>query len=246
MTRREDTLPRRQIIELGAGAALLILPEACSSGSSPPMKDASVVDVPKDVPLKDVAMEAAPPCKTDFVDAGGSCAQSDQTAAVNILKAGISSPGTSYEFSDCRFVDVNCCDSAIIVIHPMTGGGGYVALSGACPHMCCDQEGNGPTYLPSCILSIDDCISGGWACNADAGAPDCFDAGADAAPAPDGGYYPGKVLHDILFCTCHGSIFNALNGDNISGPAGGVGLQKLDTCEAGGFVFITIPKPTVP
>jgi Rieske Fe-S protein len=264
----DERLVRRQVIEAGvATAALLVLPEACSSSSTPAPRDASVDVTMKDV-AKDVAMEAAPPCKTSFVDAGGGCAQSDQTAAVNILKAAIDQPGTSYEFADCRYMDPACGDDRIILIHPTTKTG-YVALSGACPHNCCDRTmgTGGPAYLTTCALSVDMNLLGGFDCNApDAGPPDAggadaggvdggaeagvdggTEAGADAAPdvvsetSAEGGLHAGQILTDVLYCSCHGSIFDAITGDVLNGPASS-GLQKLSTCEADGWIFVTIPK----
>jgi Rieske Fe-S protein len=44
----------------------------------------------------------------------------------------------------------------------------------------------------------------------------------------------------VLFCTCHGSIFSAVTGEVINGPAQG-SLQLLDVCVGGGYVFVTIP-----
>jgi Rieske Fe-S protein len=269
---QEEGIHRRRVIEAGvAGAALLVLPEACGSSTGDGQGDASMdATTPKDGPTKmdsPMKMDTGGPCKTDFVDAGGSCAQSDQTAAINIVKAGLDQPGTSYEFSDCRYVDKACCDDRIILIHPTTKMG-YVALSGACPHECCDRSGGsgGPTYMPICRLSVDNDILGGFDCNvgdagtsdggsdagseagseagADGGADAATDAGTDAkADSGSGGPHAGQVLTDILYCTCHGSIFNALTGAVINTPAQ-TGLAKLDTCEADGWIFVTIPKAT--
>jgi Rieske Fe-S protein len=255
----EEGLHRRQVIEAGvAGAALLVLPEACSSSPSPspPGKDgggghdATVEDGP---PPDTSPVDTGPPCNpTSEVDAGTACAQNAQTAAINISKAGIGMPGTSYEFSDCRYSDPQCMQAQIILIHPVTKTG-YVALSGSCPHDCCANTmgTGGPTYIPSCTLSVDEGIIGGFACNAaDAGTPDGgSDAGGDAAPdaAADattdagGGLVAGQTYQDVLYCTCHGSMFSALDGSLLNGPAS-VGLAQLTTCEADGFVFVTIPE----
>jgi Rieske Fe-S protein len=54
----------------------------------------------------------------------------------------------------------------------------------------------------------------------------------------------GGVLTDVVFCTCHGSLFSALDGSVLSGPGGNplaTGLEVLSTCEGGGFVFVSIP-----
>jgi nitrite reductase/ring-hydroxylating ferredoxin subunit len=271
MTRTKQTVPRRQILELGAaGAALLVLPEACSSSTSAGGGDASVDGPPRDATVNDAPIGTTRPCKTDFVDAGGGCAESDQTAAVNILKAGLDKEGTSYEFSDCRYMDPACNDDRIIVIH-LSKEAGYVALQGACPNECCDttMENGGPTYFAFCTISIESSFPAGFVCNVDAGAP--FDAGpppdggVDAEAPPDAGFdagsdsgvdagdasdanlvgeaglQDGQTLKDILFCTCCGSVFAAPTGARITGPSR-FGLQKLDTCEADGWVFITIPK----
>ncbi len=52
--------------------------------------------------------------------------------------------------------------------------------------------------------------------------------------------YLPTMHEDVLFCGCHGSAYNALDGSVIQSPAFSP-LQKLDTCEASGFVFVTIP-----
>jgi hypothetical protein len=268
MTNTKEATSRRHIIKLGAaGLAGIVLPNACSSSTSGGPGDASVDAPRKDAATKDAPIEAAAtPCKTDLVDAGGGCTQSDQTAAVNIVKAGIDNEGTSYEFSDCRYMDPACNDDRIIVIHSMKTGG-YLALQGACPNECCDgtMENGGPTYYAVCTVSIDGSLPAGFTCNVDAGAPPDAepppdtgaetgaDTGADSGPDADaetpidagadaeGDVQGGQELTDILVCTCCGSIFDATSGAVMRGPAT-FGLQKLDTCEAGGWVFITIPK----
>jgi nitrite reductase/ring-hydroxylating ferredoxin subunit len=269
MTKTKEAISRRQIIELGAaGAAALVLPNACSSSTSGGAVDASADAPRKDATVKDAPTEAAAPCKPDFVDAGGGCAQSDQTAAVNILKASIDQEGTSYEFSDCRYADPACNDDRIILIHG-TKTQGYVALQGACPNECCDRtmENGGPTYYAVCTISIESSFPAGFVCNVDAGAPPDAEAppdgAVDAEAGPDAGVdsaadtgaeaatdadtdadsapQMGQVYNDILLCTCCGSIFDATTGARIDGPSK-FGLQKLDTCEADGWVFITIPK----
>jgi Rieske Fe-S protein len=258
MSEKNENVPRRQVIEMGvAGAALLVLPEGCGSTTTAAARHDASVDAPiKDASKEaaDVSMEAAsPPCKTSFVDAGSGCAQSDQTAAVNILKAGIDQPGTSYEFSDCRYMDPACTQDRIILINPTTKKG-YVALSGSCTHDCCDNTmgGGGPIYFPVCKLSVDTNILSGFLCSPpdasapeDAsvdGGPDAGDASTDAtSDVSEGGLHGGETLVDVLYCTCHGSIFNALTGDVIHFPAS-ASLQQLSTCEADGWVFITIPK----
>jgi hypothetical protein len=265
MRHSKEAVPRRAILELGAaGAALLFVPEACSSSTSGGALDGSV-DAPRDgaTVMDGSPREAASSCKTDFVDAGGSCSQSDRTAAVNILKAGIDQPGTSYEFSDCRFMDRTCNDDRIILIHG-TNTDGYVALQGACPNECCDNtmESGGPAYYAVCTVSTDSCSPAGFTCNVDAGAPPDagpppdtgVDAAADSEPDADadaeassdamligeGGPDAGQVLTDILVCSCCGSIFDASSGAVIHGPSK-FGLQKLETCEGSGWVFITLP-----
>jgi hypothetical protein len=269
MTQKRGAVPRRQVIELGAaGVALLVFSDACSSTKGAGAGDASADAPRKDATAKDApeeAVETGAPCTTDFVDAGGACAQSDQTAAVNIIKAGIDSQGTSYEFSDCRYMDPACNDDRINVIHLTKQG--YVALQGACPNECCDgtMGAGGPTYFAACTVSVDTSLPGGFACTFDAGAPTDAEAppdeGVDAGPEPDAGtdsgadagldagsdagadagLQGGQGLTDILFCNCCGSFFDAATGALINGPSR-FGLQKLDTCEADGWIFITIPK----
>jgi Rieske Fe-S protein len=65
---------------------------------------------------------------------------------------------------------------------------------------------------------------------------------APTFPGPEGG-----LLTDVVHCTCHGSLFSALDGSVISGPGGNrlaTGLEVLPTCEGGGFVFVSIPRRT--
>jgi Rieske Fe-S protein len=78
--------------------------------------------------------------------------------------------------------------------------------------------------------------------NRDASADANRDAGTDAGGSASSGFQPGQILKDVLFCTCHGSIFNALTGMPIQGPASEP-LPLLDVCVGGGYVFVTIPPP---
>jgi Rieske Fe-S protein len=51
----------------------------------------------------------------------------------------------------------------------------------------------------------------------------------------------GKTMTDVVYCSCHGSIYNALDGAVLRGPATR-GLQVLQNCVSDGFVFVEIPK----
>ena len=78
----------------------------------------------------------------------------------------------------------------------------------------------------------------------EAGTPEggSHDGGIHDAGTPDAEEEEGGVTYqDVLFCNCHGSIFNALDGTVIQGPAG-TPLQILKTTVSGGVVAITIPK----
>jgi Rieske Fe-S protein len=286
MKRREDEgliLARRQVLGVGvAGAALVVLPEACGSSGNAATSDASVDGQTTDTSTgnggedgaADAEMEAAvdaspePPDAT-LVDGSGSCVQTDYTHPVNILKEGLDSPGTSFAFTDTRYLDPACSQSRIILINPATKTG-YVALSGSCPHECCDNDplgSGGPTYMPLCQIFADAASFSGLGCqvpeagssadassdasvdatsdasadaNRDASADASRDAGTDAGGGASSGFQPGQILKDVLFCTCHGSIFNALNGEFIQGPANS-NLQQLEVCVGGGYVFVTIP-----
>jgi Rieske Fe-S protein len=269
--KREDEdlkLARRQILGVGvAGAALVVLPEACGNSNNPGTPDAATVDgqgaatssaldsgedvgTDAGVDSADSAADAVPePPDATFVDGsdGGAidgCAQTDYTHPVNILSAGIDSPGTSFEFTDLRYLDPACSQSQIILINPVTKTG-YVALSGSCTHECCDNVGGGgPTYMPVCQLFADGATDLGLGCQAPPDAGSSLDASsdssADAASDASSGLQPGQTLKDVLFCTCHGSIFNALNGEVIQGPAMSP-LPQLQLCEGGGWVFVIIP-----
>jgi Rieske Fe-S protein len=244
-----DKVDRRQVLGAGvAGAALLVLPEAC--GSSPGPSDAGMdakadvtKDVQPDVTPKDAAGDAEP--DATLVDGGGACEseQTDWTRPINIMKAGIALKGTAYAFNDTRFSDTAFQEDRILVINPLTGTG-YVAMSGVCTHMgCC------PEYFPKCVYTTPDGGSMGFCAaptEADGGSDGGFDAGnpdatADAAPeaGPGGG---GQLMTDVLYCPCHGSVYDALTGLAIDGPAVSTGpLQIMKTCVGGGYVFVFIP-----
>jgi Rieske Fe-S protein len=73
----------------------------------------------------------------------------------------------------------------------------------------------------------------------DTGSPDAGDAATDAASDEDGG---SVSYTDILYCPCHGSVYDAKTGEAIYGPATGTGnLQIMKTCVGGGYVFVFIP-----
>jgi Rieske Fe-S protein len=216
-------LARRQVLGAGvAGAALLALPEGCSQEGTQIVLDAgggTSVDVS---PVLDVGVDSADSGDGgDTTDATGSadsgvCPAADYTRQVNIADAGIANQGTAYAFSDSCFTDSYCGLHRIILIHPVTQDV-YVAMSGSCTHDCNNvpMDGCGPTYYPSFTTD-------------DAGVPE---AGAEG----------GAVLKDVIYCNCHGSVFDAVTGDVIHGPAG-VPLQVLKTSESGGFVDVEIPK----
>jgi Rieske Fe-S protein len=221
----DDTKPlaRRQVLGAGvAGAALLALHEGCGEEGTELSGDAAP-DVSRDVsPGFDAQVDSG-----DAGDAGdaedssassdspdsGVCPPADYTRQVNIADAGIANQGTAYAFSDSCFSDTFCGLHRIILIHPVTQDV-YVAMSGSCTHDCNNvpMDGCGPSYYPSFAMN-------------DAGAPDA-----------------GPVLKDVVYCNCHGSIFDAITGEVIQGPAG-TPLQVLKTSESGGFVDIVIPKP---
>jgi Rieske Fe-S protein len=277
MKRREDEgliLARRQVLGVGvAGAALVVLPEACGSSVNSEAPDAGVDGRTADTSAGDGAEDGAdgaemegavdaspePPDAT-LVDGSGSCVQTDYTHPVNILKEGLDSPGTSFAFTDTRYLDPACSQSRIILINPVTKTG-YVALSGSCTHECCDNAvgSGGPTYMPQCQVIADGATFSGLGCQVpDAGSPTdassdasadaagdasadaSHDASTDAGGGASGGLQPGQILKDVLFCTCHGSIFNALTGAVLQGPAA-TNLPLLDVCVGGGYVFVTIP-----
>jgi Rieske Fe-S protein len=278
MRRGEDEgliLARRQVLGVGvAGAALVVLPEACGSSGNPATSDASVDGQTTDTSTgngdEDGTADAgmggavdAPPEPPDatLVDASGGCVQTDYTHPVNILKEGLDSPGTSFAFTDTRYLDPVCSQSRIILINPVTKTG-YVALSGSCTHECCDNDplgSGGPMYMPLCQIfadansfsglgcqvpeagsSVDASSDGSVDATSDASADANRDASTDAGGGASLGPQLGQILKDVLFCTCHGSIFNALNGEYIQGPAM-TNLQQLEVCVGGGYVFVTIP-----
>jgi Rieske Fe-S protein len=287
MKRREDEgliLARRQVLGVGvAGAALAVLPEACSSSSNPETPDSGVDGRTADTSAGDGgedgaadaemegAVDASPePPDATLVDGSGSCVQTDYTHPVNILKEGLDSPGTAFAFTDTRYLDPACSQSQIILINPVTKTG-YVAMSGSCTHECCDNEparSGGPTYMPLCQVIADAATFSGLSCqvpdagssadasgdassdatsdaSADANRDASADANREASMEAGGGSssgppQAGQILKDVLFCTCHGSIFSAVTGEVINGPAQG-SLQLLDVCVGGGYVFVTIP-----
>jgi Rieske Fe-S protein len=246
--REQDRLPRRQVIEAGvAGAALLVLPEACGSNSGNELlPDAGGHDATHpDATGKDVApppMDANEEPDATLVDGGGACEdmQTDWTRPISIMKAGIALKGTAYAFTDPRFFDQYFAQDRILLINPLTGTG-YVAMSGVCSH-----EGCSPNYFSHCIYTNE----GQGLCTApDGGVPDAGpdaeapDAAGDSGPDAEAG--AEQFLTDVLYCPCHGSVYNALDGTPISGPAVMTGpLQLMKTCVGGGYVFVFIPNNT--
>jgi Rieske Fe-S protein len=243
---KEKVLARRELIGAGVvGAAYLMLPEGCGGGPSGS----------SDGGLLDSTAPDAPPDAT-LVEGGGDCKQDDWTRPISIAKAGIAAKGTAYAFTDSRFVEVaGSGQDRILVIHPLTGDGGYVAMSGICTHMgCC------PQYFATCFYNVEEGCSvpesgaadagdseGGSHPNSDAGSDGEADAESegpsDAASDDDAEGGGTTVMTDVLFCPCHGSVFNAKNGHAIAGPALGSGnLQVMNTCVGGGYVFVTIPN----
>jgi Rieske Fe-S protein len=71
----------------------------------------------------------------------------------------------------------------------------------------------------------------------------------DASDAGDADEEGGatELLTDVLWCPCHNSVYDALTGVALSGPATQTGnLQILKTCIGGGDVFVTIPQNPPP
>jgi Rieske Fe-S protein len=245
----QDRLPRRQVIEAGvAGAALLVLPEACGSTSgNEVVTDAGGHDATHpDATAKDAApppMDANDEPDATLVDGGGACEdmQTDWTRPISIMKAGIALKGTAYAFTDTRFADIYFDEDRILLVNPLTGSG-YVAMSGVCTHQGCS-----PNYFSQCIYSSAEGLctapeggvpEAGPDAEADADSPDAAkDSGADAEAGAD------QLLTDVLYCPCHGSVYNALTGVAIYGPAVITGnLQLMKTCVGGGYVFVFIPN----
>jgi Rieske Fe-S protein len=224
-------LLRRQV--LGAtvsGAVLFALHEGCGGEGVGALEDAGADDAPQHEPphAHDATVADSPAPKL--------CPAADYTRQVNIVDAGIDKQGTSYMFTDSCFIDTYCGQHQIILIHPVTMNA-YVALSGTCTHECNSvaEDGCGPKYLPSFTKEIE---AGALDAGLDADADDGSDGDAEVDADIDAGTV---VLQDVIYCSCHGSIFNALNGYVIRGPAG-TRLQVLKTTESGGNVVIDIPK----
>jgi nitrite reductase/ring-hydroxylating ferredoxin subunit len=247
MTYNEKRLARRQVLGVGvAGTALAVIPEACGSSSGGP-GDASSDMISKP-------------------DTGPACTAADYSRQINIADAKIAKQGTSYEFSDNCYSDPACMQNRIILVHPVTKDV-YIALSGSCTHQCCDNEdgSGGPKYYASFFYPEE----AGAPEGGEDGGPDATvheggaheggsteagpheggstEAGAHEggivdASAPDAeGVEAGVTYTDVLYCNCHGSLFNALNGDVLHDPAPSP-LQVLKTSVSGGVVVVTIPK----
>jgi Rieske Fe-S protein len=244
----------------------LVLPSACSSGSSGSSDgghgDASRGDAsPHDASRPEVGPRDAPPEAT-LVDGSGTCKQDDWTLPISISAAGISAKGTWTETSDPRFADLAFQEDRILVINPLNGTG-YVAMSGVCTHMgCC------PQYLArACIREVfgaarnidtdggvcpgaptdggtDGSDDAPGAARSDAAAKDAGDTDAHQAGSGSGtGGITTVEMTDVLLCPCHGSLYDAITGAAIYGPAKESGpLQVLETCVGNGYVFVTIPQ----
>jgi Rieske Fe-S protein len=255
------SIARRQVLGAGvAGAALLVLPDGCSSGS------AGSGDASGDI--------------KPLLDAG--CPAAGYTKRLSIADVGVAKQGTSYEFSDSCYADPFCFQDRILVIHPVTKDV-YVAMSGSCTHQCCDNtEGSGgPKYYKT--LSIEEeagapapeagPVEGGTAEAGDAATHDAGIVDAASRDASDGGTAEAGTMDagthdatihdaatadagapdaedeggitvtytDVLFCDCHGSIYSALDGTVIRGPASQT-LQQLKVSESDGNLIVTIPK----
>jgi Rieske Fe-S protein len=223
----------------------MVIPEACGSSSG------GSGDASSD-------MKSA-------MDSGPSCTAADYSRQVNIADAGIMKPGTSYELSDNCYSDPFCMQDRIILVHPVTKNA-YIAMSGSCTHECCDNvDGSGgPKYYATFVVAEEAGVpEGGEEAGPDAtvhegGALEGgsheggglesgtsegggHDGGIRDAGIPDGDEEGGVTYQDVLYCDCHGSIFNALNGEVIRGPAG-MPLQILKTSQNAGVVVISIPK----
>jgi Rieske Fe-S protein len=222
---------RRQL--LGAtvsGAALFALHEGCGGENDGTLEDEGGALLHEPKQAHDATVVDSPAPKV--------CPAADYSRQVNIVDAGIEKPGTSYAFTDSCFIDTYCGQHRIILIHPVTMNA-YVALSGTCTHECKNitETDCGPAYYPSFTKEIEaGALDAGLDADADDGSDG--DAAADADADIDAGTV---VLQDVIYCSCHGAIFNALNGYVIRGPAG-TRLEVLKTSESGGYVVIDIPK----
>jgi Rieske Fe-S protein len=224
-------LVRRQVLGGAvAGVTLFALHEGCGGDGDGTLEEGGTPDA---------SPHGGKRSPDATVDSAGPklCPAADYARQVDIADAGIEKQGTSYAFTDSCFIDTYCGQHSIILIHPVTMDA-YVALSGTCTHVCKNvaDDGCGPTYHPSFLKEIEaGSLDAGADADADDGSPDAADAAEDADT--DAGTV---LLQDVLYCSCHGAIFNALNGYVIRGPAG-TRLQVLKTTESGGNVVIEIP-----
>lgn len=223
----------------------------------------SAADVgPEASAAPDTGLGTGPEPDATLVEGGGDCTQDDWTRPISIAETGIAAKGTAYAFNDPRFADLFWNGDRILVIHPL-GGTGYVAMSGVCTHKgCCPQYVKSCAYsgplasgdTPYCIVQDSDAGEGG-------GMEGGEEAGPEAAP-PEGGLdansdgetdavssdassagMDGGLYTDVLYCPCHGSLYDAITGNALQGPAMITGsLQLMKTCEGGGYVFVTIPN----
>jgi nitrite reductase/ring-hydroxylating ferredoxin subunit len=256
MTYDEKRLARRQVLGVGvAGAALAIIPEACGSGSGGPgdassdMKSGmdtgpacTAADYSRQVNITDAKI-AKPGTSYEFSDNCYSdpfCMQDRIILVHPVTKNAYIAMSGSCTHECCDNVDgtggPKYYASFVVTEEAGVPEGGEEAGSDATVHEGGAHEAGS---LESGALEGGPHEGGGL----ESGLPEGgdHDAGIHDAGVADGEEEGGVTYQDVLYCDCHGSIFNALNGHVIRGPAG-TPLQILKTSQSGGVVVITIPK----
>jgi nitrite reductase/ring-hydroxylating ferredoxin subunit len=223
----DDTLGRRQILQ--AGAALLVTHEACRGARPGPL----VGDA--EAPRRPAARPDATQTRDATVDArmgrDSDTGVEDALPEATLVPDGGTCPQTDYT-------------------HPVSIVGANLAERGTSIAFFDDRYLD-PVCSGSRILVIHPVTREAYVALSGVCTHLCCDfTGGEGGPSYVQTYTlsDGGVLDDVVECTCHGSLFSALDGSVLSGPGGNplaTGLEVLPTCEGGGYVFVSIPpRPT--
>jgi Rieske Fe-S protein len=226
-----DTLVRRQVLQAGvAGAALLATQGACR-GSAP----------------RSVAADAGRGRARD----GGLDAQPDIAARLDAaVEAGTDGPGDAAPSDgppEATLVDASGTCVQTDFTHPVSIVGAGIDAPGTSIAFFDDRYLD-PVCSGSRILLIHPVTKEAYVALSGV----CTHLCCDFTAGEGGPSYlatftlsDGGVLSDVVHCTCHGSLFSALDGSVLSGPGGNplaTGLEVLPTCVGGDFVFVDIPE----
>jgi Rieske Fe-S protein len=221
----DDTLARRRVLEAGVAAAALFATEGACEQAPPEYvppdggRDARELEARSDM--------ATPTDAGDGVDAPADVGPTDAPPEATLVDDGGTCTQTDYT-------------------HPVPILSAGIEAQGTSTAFYDDRYLD-PVCSGSRILLINPLTKEGYVAMSGVCTHLCCDfTGGEGGPEYRTTYAlaDGGTLKDVVYCTCHGSIFSALDGSVLSGPGGNplaTGLEVLPTCEGGGFVFVAIP-----